>query len=76
MAAGIAWNTIASEFAAKLASLPPDESTEAVLTFARNEFLGQSDLLQLARGAAAQRSYGLFATLGGKFALVPQDLVI
>ena len=32
----IAWNTIATEFAAELAPLPPERVAAAVLTFARN----------------------------------------
>ena len=32
----IAWNTIATEFAAKLAPMPPEQVAAAVLMFARN----------------------------------------
>ena len=51
----IAWNTIATEFAAKLAPLPPEQVAAAVLTFARNFWAmagGQAEHWRLKLGEA------------------------
>jgi putative hydrolase of the HAD superfamily len=74
----IAWNTIAAEFAAELAPLPPQQVAASVLTFARNFWANAEAAWRLKLGEARRLTVkGGFAALAaaGHRAL-PDDLAI
>jgi putative hydrolase of the HAD superfamily len=74
----IAWNTIAAEFAAELAPLPPQQVAAAVLCFARNFWANAEPAWRLKLAEARQLTVkGGFAALAaaGHRAL-PDDLAI
>jgi putative hydrolase of the HAD superfamily len=74
----IAWNTIAAEFAAELAPLPPQQVAASVLTFTRNFWANAEAAWRLKLGEARRLTVkGGFAALAaaGHRAL-PDDLAI
>jgi len=74
----IAWNTIATEFAAELAPLPTEQVAATVLTFARNFWANAEAAWRLKLGETRRLTVkGGFAALAasGQRAL-PDDLAI
>ncbi|MCP3472009.1 HAD family hydrolase [Bradyrhizobium sp. CCGUVB1N3] len=74
----IAWNTIATEFAAELAPLPPAQVAAAVLTFARNFWANAEAAWRLKLGEARRLTVkGGFAALAASgHRALPDDLAI
>ncbi|MCP3459903.1 MULTISPECIES: HAD family hydrolase [unclassified Bradyrhizobium] len=74
----IAWNTIATEFAAELAPLPPEQVAAAVLTFARNFWANAEAAWRLKLGEARRLTVkGGFAALAASgHRALPDDLAI
>jgi putative hydrolase of the HAD superfamily len=72
----IAWNTIATEFAAELAPLPPQQVAAAVLTFARNFWANAEAAWRLKLGEARRLTVkGGFAALAASgHRALPDDL--
>ncbi|MGY8664952.1 HAD family hydrolase [Bradyrhizobium sp. UFLA05-109] len=74
----IAWNTIATEFAAELAPLPPEQVAAAVLTFARNFWANAEAAWRLKLGEARRLTVkGGFAALAASgHRALPDDLAV
>jgi putative hydrolase of the HAD superfamily len=74
----LAWNTIAAEFAAELAPLPPEQIAAAVLTFARNFWANAEAAWRLKLGEARRLTVkGGFAALAASgHRALPDDLAI